>query len=262
MAVDGDDTSVQGLRNVSGTRQPYEDDGPEREELPPLVRARDRGRAWWWCASLATTFGLLCSLAEWGWQGTVTGVVSIGVFAGTIATAAWVGDGLRALRRILRLSVVAAMVGTAAAGLVAVFELTGLVVVLVLAATSPVVRMLFRALRWPTAETAPVVPHSAPPKDLASSCVEIAPESWSTSPTGDLSLLDDDALCLAWRRSFLLLQGTRSAADRLVIVEQRQHYLDELHRRSPEGLTTWLTSGGRASGNPLPYLRKDPPPTG
>lgn len=247
---------------MSGVRQPDEDDGPEREGFRPVSRASNRGRAWWWCASLATTFGLLCSLVEWGWQGSVTGIVSIGVFAGTIATAAWVGDGLRALRRILRLSVVAALTGTAAAGLVAVFELTGLVVVLVLVGTSPAVRMLFRALRWPSAETAPVVPRVAPPTNLASSCVEIAPEGWSTSPTGDLSLLDDDALCLAWRRSFLLLQGTRSAADRLVIVEQRQQYLDELHRRSPEGLTTWLTSGGRASGNPLPYLRKDPPPTG
>jgi hypothetical protein len=70
----------------------------------------------------------------------------------------------------------------------------------------------------------------------------------------ELRNLDDEALCLAWRRSFLLLDGARSAAERLAVVEQRQQYLDELHRRSPKGLAAWLASGARASGNPLPYV--------
>jgi hypothetical protein len=70
----------------------------------------------------------------------------------------------------------------------------------------------------------------------------------------DLRTLDDEALCLIWRRSFLLLRDAKSAADSLSVVEQRQNYLDELHRRSPQGLVAWFNSGGRASGSPLPFL--------
>ncbi len=73
-------------------------------------------------------------------------------------------------------------------------------------------------------------------------------------PMPDLSRLDDEALCLVWRRSFLRLETARSAAERLAVVEQRQKYLDELQRRSPEGLAAWLAAGARASGNPLPYV--------
>ena len=77
----------------------------------------------------------------------------------------------------------------------------------------------------------------------------------STEPVGGLESLDDDALCLAWRRSFLVLQSARSDRDRLAVVAQRQRYLDELERRSPQALETWLASGARAAGNPLPFLR-------
>jgi hypothetical protein len=83
---------------------------------------------------------------------------------------------------------------------------------------------------------------------------EIALNGRTAELARDLSSLDNDALCLAWRRSFLLLEAAHSAVDRLSIVEQRQKYLDELHRRSPQGLAAWLASGARASGNPLPYV--------
>jgi hypothetical protein len=46
--------------------------------------------------------------------------------------------------------------------------------------------------------------------------------------------------------------------ENLAVVEQRTRILDELHRRSPEGLAAWWVSGGRASGNPLPYLGEHP----
>jgi hypothetical protein len=78
----------------------------------------------------------------------------------------------------------------------------------------------------------------------------------------DLRTLDDAALCLAWRRSFVRLGTIRGAAARLAIVEQRQRYLDELQRRHGEAFQSWLESGARASGNPLPYLqdRRSPGP--
>ncbi|MEJ1111451.1 MULTISPECIES: hypothetical protein [unclassified Kribbella] len=76
----------------------------------------------------------------------------------------------------------------------------------------------------------------------------------AAEPMPELSRLDDAALCLVWRRSFLRLEAAQSAPERLAVVEQRQQYLDELQRRSPEGLAAWLAAGARASGNPLPYV--------
>ena len=74
----------------------------------------------------------------------------------------------------------------------------------------------------------------------------------------ELTALDDDELCLAWRRSFVMLNAAGSPCERLLLVKQRQRYLDELERRSPDGLASWLTSGARAPGNPLPHLRAHP----
>jgi hypothetical protein len=71
----------------------------------------------------------------------------------------------------------------------------------------------------------------------------------------ELCHLDDASLCLAWRRSFVLLTRCTSVSQQMSLVQQRQEYLDELERRSPRGLVAWLDSGARASGNPLRYLK-------
>ncbi|MGW5195106.1 hypothetical protein ACWEOO_38035 [Kribbella sp. NPDC004138] len=71
---------------------------------------------------------------------------------------------------------------------------------------------------------------------------------------GELARLDDEALCLEWRRSFFRLEAASTASARLAVVQERQRYLDELHRRSPDGLAAWFASGARASGDPLPYV--------
>jgi hypothetical protein len=70
-----------------------------------------------------------------------------------------------------------------------------------------------------------------------------------------LRQLDDHDLCQAWRRSFRELE-TSSLARRCEVVGRRQLYLDELERRHPAALRRWLTSGGRAAGNPLRYLAR------
>ncbi|MEV0788938.1 hypothetical protein [Kribbella sp. NPDC050459] len=70
----------------------------------------------------------------------------------------------------------------------------------------------------------------------------------------ELARLDDEALCLEWRRSFFRLEAASTASARLAVVQERQRYLDELHRRSPDGLAAWFASGARASGDPLPYV--------
>jgi hypothetical protein len=62
----------------------------------------------------------------------------------------------------------------------------------------------------------------------------------------------DLELCRAWCASYLALQETES--QRIVIVTERQRYLDEFARRNPEGMMAWLASGARAGASPGRYL--------
>jgi hypothetical protein len=67
-------------------------------------------------------------------------------------------------------------------------------------------------------------------------------------------LLDDEALCLAWRASFSALQRAGTPEQRLRIVDQRRSYLDEIERRAAGGLAAWLASGPRAAGDPSRFV--------
>ena len=53
--------------------------------------------------------------------------------------------------------------------------------------------------------------------------------------------MSDADLRLAWRRSSVALQQAGSVTAQLLVVQQRQRYLDELERRNPTGLSGWLT---------------------
>jgi hypothetical protein len=64
----------------------------------------------------------------------------------------------------------------------------------------------------------------------------------------------DLELCRAWCASFLALQETPWQSQRILIVAERQRYLDEFARRNPEGLLAWLASGARAGANPGRYM--------
>jgi hypothetical protein len=185
------------------------------------------------------------------------GVISISTLAALVVIPFRMDDGLRAAPGIARVSILAGLVLPAIAGLIAVLSLAGFLVVLAVACTMPGLaghaRTGWRAGRRLS---------KAEPRDGELSKSVRPPASWDdivlterfTETPTDLASLDDDALCLAWRRSFLLLKSSRSASDHLSIVEQRQRYLDELQRRSSDGLAAWLASGARASGNPRPYL--------
>lgn len=206
-----------------------------------------------WCVYLATAAGLFCAIATWGLQWALTSVIFVGVSAAIVATSIWAEDGRRAVPRIARVALAAGLIAPAAVGLVVVCKLAGVLVVLMLAGTTPALTSLVRARRLARGNLPVVQPESATP-DLPAPSGQPSLNSFAAKPAGELSSLGDDALCLAWRRSFLLLEDARSAAERLSVVEQRQKYLDELHQRSPEGIAAWLASGARASGNPLPYL--------
>lgn len=66
--------------------------------------------------------------------------------------------------------------------------------------------------------------------------------------------LSVDELCLAWRRSFVLLQRARDEQTRHALVAARQAYLDELERRDRRGFVKWLDSGARAAGDPSRFV--------
>jgi len=200
-----------------------------------------------WCVYLATTAGLVCAIASWGLGRVVISVVMLVIAAAVIASSVREGDGRSAVPWIVRVTLAAGLIPPAAAGLIAVFKFAGVLTVLILAATTPALTSLVRVRRHAPGDPPGVRLEPAIPRDAATSLA-------AATPARELRSLDDEELCLAWRQSFRLLEASFSAAERLSVVEQRQHYLDELHRRSPEGLAAWLASGARAPGNPLPYV--------
>ncbi len=58
-----------------------------------------------------------------------------------------------------------------------------------------------------------------------------------------------------WRESYEALRQARTDKQRLRIVLERQHCLDELDRRDPEGLQAWLASAASAVGDPSRFLK-------
>ncbi|WP_432937016.1 hypothetical protein ACQPXM_24185 [Kribbella sp. CA-253562] len=204
------------------------------------------------CLYLATTVGLVCTIVTWGVLAALASGVLFALAVGAIASAVWAEDVRRAASRIARVALAAAVLAPAAMGLLAVFGFAGLLVVLALAVTTPGFTSLVRTRRAADRGPSPVRPDFGVPNVAVPPMRRAVPPM--TGPLPDAGSLDDEALCLAWRRSFVQLEAARSAAERLAVVERRQQYLDELHRRSPQGLAAWLASGARASGNPLPYV--------
>ncbi|MER7246929.1 hypothetical protein [Kribbella sp. NPDC000426] len=62
-------------------------------------------------------------------------------------------------------------------------------------------------------------------------------------------------LCREWRDSYDALRQAKTDRQRLRIVLERQHCLDELGRRDPEGLQAWLASSASAAGDPSRFLK-------
>lgn len=203
-----------------------------------------------WCVYLATMVGLFFAVITWGLGSVVIGAVCVATATAVIASSVWAGNGWSGTRRIVRVTLGAGLITPAAVGLIVVCKLAGVLVVLVLVATTPALTSLVRARRHVQGDPPVARPEARTPRDTAAPVADGPP----VAPAQELSSLDDEELCLAWRRSFRLLEGSPTTAQRLSVVEQRQQYLDELQRRSPGGLAAWLASGARASGNPFPYV--------
>lgn len=210
------------------------------------------------CLCVATVTGVVCLVAKWGVPGLFVCSVLGAMSAAVVASAIWSDDddGWNAVRKIAKLALVASLLVPGAIGLIAALEFTGVLIVLILAGTTPAITSRVRA-RWFPAAHRPPPQRDKPVGTVSTARPRPAAIEPAAEPMPELDFLDDQALCLAWRRSFVRLESARSAAERLAVVEQRQKYLDELHRRSPDGLAAWFASGARASGNPLPYVDED-----
>ncbi|MET9270645.1 hypothetical protein [Kribbella sp. NPDC003557] len=221
----------------------------------PGAGRHNRGRSggsgvWSWSVALATAIGLICAIISWGLSSVVLSVIVLTSVAAVIAASAWAEDGRRAVPRILRAGFGAGLAAPAAVGLIAVLKLAGVLLVLALVVTTPAVSSFLRARRDAKGGTPDA--RSAPSTGLVPVTSFVGGPA--VDPVVELDSLDDEALCLAWRRSFRRLEAAVTMAERLAVVAQRQRYLDELDRRSPDGVAAWLAAGARASGNPLPYV--------
>ncbi|MEU4602601.1 hypothetical protein AB0F43_06450 [Kribbella sp. NPDC023972] len=85
---------------------------------------------------------------------------------------------------------------------------------------------------------------------------EIGPDD-ASKPGVAPEALSDEALCLAWRASFSALQRASSPTQRSRVVEERRAYLDEIERRTANGMAAWLASGARAAGDPSRFVLGD-----
>ncbi|MFK4088107.1 hypothetical protein ACI2LF_28610 [Kribbella sp. NPDC020789] len=164
------------------------------------------------------------------------------VLAAFMAGAIYVGLGMSweripaaVFRAAPRWAALGGAAGLAILGYGAAVGLDVLLLLLVIAATSPPAVAWIGLLR-----EAPV---AKPPADLPVEVVEV-PELDTAVPLSEMTAAE---LCLAWRRSF----GELRRADHWsATIDVRRAYLDELERRYPDEFAAWLASGPRAASDP------------
>lgn len=159
------------------------------------------------------------------------------------------------LRPAVRSCFLGGTAAVAVAGLAALLNAWVLLVVGVVAISSPTA--VHRLGHWAHDRFARLtaiqrqdraVPHAVPVIESIS----------TTESAAGLSSLSDTELCQAWRASFSVLEAASTSWQRCRVAAARQKYLDELERRNSEGLMAWLASGPRAAADPSKYILVDP----
>jgi hypothetical protein len=222
-----------------------------------------RSRVWHWGSRLTITVGVMCAVARWGWATPLAEVLLFAFCAAFVTAGILAEDGLKAAPKVARISLWVGAAVPAVGGVVSTFGAAGVLLLLALLAISPAFGFLVRN-NWfiPADDSEPTMPPTMSatqdrPTSHDTTVPEWRPETSSErSPLRhDVSAMDDAELCLAWRRSFRMLEAARTQSEHIALVVQRQRYLDEMQRRSPDGVAAWLASGARASSNPMPFLR-------
>lgn len=133
------------------------------------------------------------------------------------------------LRQAMLAGALVAGIGLAMSGLVRLLGSAAvLLFLLVLATSPPVVSRLFRK-------------RGARSKDRSAGALQARE-------------LTTAELCRQWQDSYQALREAPTLALRLQIIEAREHCLDELERRNPDGLQAWLASAASAAGDPSRFL--------
>lgn len=208
-----------------------------------------------WSATAGATVGLgwVCGLLAWGTWLWVYAVLAFAMLALLLAPHGDAPGSRRPARAAAR--IVAVVV--AAAGLTSALGWAGLGWVLLVVAAHPV---LGGRLARTLATDGPVFLAGDTPMTLADTGRGIDAQAEGRlarlPDAAAVPTLDDEALCRAWRRSFVHLSASRLPSRRLEVVSLRQAYLDELARRHPAAVMRWLTSGARAASNPMPFLER------
>lgn len=223
---------------------------------PPPIPQHDPfayRRLWGATAGATVGLGCVCGLLAWGtwlWVYAVLAVVMLALLLAPHGDAPGPRQPARTAVRIVAVVV-------AAAGLTSALGWTGLGWVLLVAVAHPAVG---GRLASTLGRDAPVDAPGPAPMTLADTGRGVdAPAEGRLArlPAPDtVATLDDEALCRAWRRSFVHLSASRLPSRRLEVVSLRQAYLDELARRHPEAVVRWLASGARAASNPMPFLER------
>jgi len=212
-------------------------------------------------AWISFAIGLICDLVVWGVWGPVA--AALGIFVLAFALAVMVDKSFWTSTRI---GFEWGVVLVSSAGLLAAFGWFGALLVLTVVLTSPRGRILLRTSRLNALRRQAVADDTADNRDVAGSLDILGPAFGGTArgplmrlvslaemPDADgVPTLDDDALCQAWRRSYVRLEASRGADSRLDVVRLRQLYLDELVRRHPAEVRLWLASGRGRRGTRSP----------
>jgi hypothetical protein len=213
---------------------------------------------------LAVTLGTTISFVVLPLAGSVSLFLFV-TMMGAAIYAAFAGDGerrptARPLARPLAVGLRSALCVLGGAGLWVLLGPLSLTIVFLLAVSSPwVVGWVLRRREAP-----PAVPERPDPRvgrapDRATDPApdhddRLRAEPWMLEPPRSMP---DDALCLAWRKSYAALEQRLSMQARAQVVQRRQELLDELERRNARGFSAWLGSGARAAGDPSRFFRSD-----
>lgn len=222
-----------------------------------MARYRD---GWMLVTAVTATVGIWTALQTWPLVGVLGAFVCVAFVGGSLAEAARPERGRRRIRPVAAVAGLSGVSVVAAAGLMAMSGLLGLLVVALLAITCPQAWSALRRRR-PTKASGPDIAAQSPeqlPETGTGTATIAAARVEDPEPAPDMPeepwLLDDYALCCAWRKSYLVLERPHSPSTHLLVVERRQLYLDELERRNPTGLAEWLASGARAAGDPTRFI--------
>jgi hypothetical protein len=210
------------------------------------VKAVDTYQSVWrTVVGLVGVLALFVAVQRFGGTAAVTLYVLSGALVAVLTAALERGGTPVTARAAVQSGVVGGAVALAAFGTVFVLGTAGVLVLLAGALTAPPV---LRSLRRLSSDgdgqvDASGAEGSGSPMHGADPATDPDGALGDTFAMEDLAApesMSDAALQLAWRRSYDALQQAGSVTDRLLVVQQRQRYLDELDRRSPSGLSGWL----------------------